>query len=205
MSDESRLYYFYFSTYLLFVSVIFVVQNQPNLAFKVVPLLNAATTGLSFSIFLIILTNQYLWRWKFFRTIFGIKKPYIKGRWEGNLKSSYSAHQVGYPIVLEISQTLKKIDVCYYDERAFSHSLIADFSAEMEGGPTRLYCVYRNIPTVTNQAKLQPHTGAMELSVNTNSNEIIGIYYNNSHERQTYGEMVLQFKSRKLLKQFKDS
>ncbi len=43
----------------------------------------------------------------------------------------------------------------------------------------------------------------MELSVNTVSKEISGIYYNNSHQRETYGEMALKFKGRKMFKEFK--
>jgi len=205
MNDEKRLNYFYFSCYLLFVSLIFFFQNQPYLELQLVPLLKAAVSGLGLSFLFTVTTNNYLWKWEFFRTIFAIKKPYIQGRWEGYLKSSHSGHQVEYPIVLEITQTLKKTNICYYDGRAFSYSLIADFSIETEGGPIRLYSIYRNIPMITNQTTLQPHNGAMELSVNNASNEIIGIYYNNSHQRSTYGEMVVRFKSKKLLKQFKRS
>jgi len=203
MKEEKRLYYFYFVLYLLFVSVIFYLQNRPNLEFRFIPIAKAASSGLGITFLSTILTNEFIWRFKFFRTILGIKIPFIQGRWEGFIRSSYSNHKKKHKIILEITQTLKKTNVWYYDENAFSYSLIADFAVESEGGPTRLYLIYRNLPTKTRSKNLQSHNGVMELSIISDDKEITGIYYNNSYQRETYGEIVLKFKQRKRYKQFK--
>lgn len=151
---------------------------------------------------IVLLINNYVWRWRWFRVLAGIRTPCVHGRWEGYLRSTYTQHKKNHEIAVEFWQTLQKIRVWYYDENAITHSLIADFVLDAEGGPMRIFCIYENRPIRTHQTTLQYHQGVMDLYVDDKSQKICGTYYNNPHQRATYGEIYLTFVGRKLQKKF---
>ncbi len=155
------------------------------------------------SIFEINIFNRYIWKFGIVRKIFSINIPYISGRWEGTLLSTYTQHNKKHKIVIEISQTLTKTTVWYYDENAITHSIIADTVLDEEGGPPKVLCVYDNNPIVNKHSGLQRHIGVMELYVLSEENKIKGIYFNNPVQKNTYGEIDVNFISRKRLKIFK--
>ena len=152
---------------------------------------------------IILIINKYMWRWPWFRFLAGIRTPYIHGRWEGFLRSNYTKHEKKHKIAVEFWQTLRKIHVWYYDENAITHSIIADFVHDVEGGPMRIFCIYQNQPIRNNQTTLQYHQGVMDLHVIDITHAINGTYYNNPHQRSTYGEIYLTFVDRKLHKKLK--
>lgn len=147
--------------------------------------------------------NRYIWKFVFVRKIFSIDIPYISGRWEGTLLSTYTQHNKKHKIVIEISQTLTHTTVWYYDENAITHSIIADIVLDEEGGPTKVLCIYDNNPIVNRHIGLRRHIGVMELFVLSEENRIKGTYFNNPVQKNTYGEIDVSFVSRKRLKIFR--
>lgn len=153
----------------------------------------ALVSGLGISYLIREITERYLWKSAFFRSILGIDIPYIEGRWEGHIKSSYSDYDQEHEIALEIFQTLDNVVVHYYDDNAHSYSLMAGFASEHEGGPVKLYAIYRNVPHRSDYEGLNMHNGAMELTIRPQVREISGVYYNNPRERDTYGQILVQY------------
>ena len=204
MKDEKRLYICYTIIYVFVVVTIYnVIQGFPATTIEPGPFFRAILSSFGPAFLLVLVVNIYIWRWAFFRKILGIKTPYIHGRWEGYIRSIYTEHRQKHTVAVEFWQTLHKINIWYYDENAITNSLVADFSTDAEGGPYRLYCVYRNQPIKTDQKNLQVHSGVMDLLVRDEGKTIIGIYYNNPHQRSTYGEIILNFVDRKLSRQLK--
>lgn len=147
--------------------------------------------------------NKYIWKISFVRKIFSINMPYIEGRWEGTLLSTYTQHKKKHKIVIEFNQTLTKTSVWYYDENAITHSIVADTVLDEGGGPAKVLCIYDNTPIVNRDTGLHKHTGVMELFVLADENKIRGTYFNNPVQKNTYGEIDVTFVSRKRLKSFK--
>jgi hypothetical protein len=203
MRDDKSLYAAYAIQYLLIVLLIYLYDNDFNTSLDLQHLYSAASSGLGVAFIGVILFNRYLWRARIVRAIFKIKTPYVQGRWEGHIKSSYSKHQVEHPVVVEFWQTMTTIILWYYDGNAVTRGLFAAFAFEAEGGPLRLYCIYQNQPIRTDQKSLKAHTGVMELFVLPSEDKMVGIYYNNAHERPTYGDMTLRFVSRRRLGTFR--
>jgi hypothetical protein len=215
MKDEKRLYIIGTVVYVMVLVTIYLIsagipgavpapKSQPMVLGINLKLLGKACLSAFGPAFLIVLLiNRYIWKWRWFRLIAGIRTPCVHGRWEGYLLSTYTNHKQQHEIAVEFWQTLQKIQIWYYDENAITRSLIADFVLDAEGGPMRIYCVYLNQPIRTHQPTLQYHQGVMDLYVDDEAREIHGTYYNNPHQRATHGEMRLSFVSRKLRKKFK--
>lgn len=206
IADQKRLYFVYVILYLLVAAGLFYVQSLVGSsgASQSARLFRAASGafGISFAGFLMI--DRYVWRLPLFRLIAGIKTPVLHGRWEGTLHSSYSEHKLAHPVVIEIRQTLHRTSLRYYDENAITHSRLVGFSTFEPEGSIVLLCVYYNQPIVTNQASLQAHSGVMELYFDDDGEIMNGVYYNNPHQRVTYGHMALRLESRQLLGRFKE-
>lgn len=156
------------------------------------------TAGSLSYLFLFWIGRWKAWRWRPTRRLLGFPTPFIHGRWEGSIRSTYSKHAVNHPVAAEFSQTIDGINVWYYDVNAITRGLVAGFSRGSEGGPSTLYCVYQNQPIKTDQPKLKTHNGVMELYIEPSETRILGVYYNNPHQRQTYGDIDLRFVGRKL-------
>ena len=147
--------------------------------------------------------NKYIWKLSFVRKIFSINLPYIEGRWEGTLLSTYTQHKKRHKIVIEFNQTLTRTSVWYYDENAITHSIVADTVLDEDGGPAKVLCIYDNNPIINRDTGLRRHIGVMELFVLADENKIRGTYFNNPVQKNTYGEIDVKFVSRKRLKVFK--
>lgn len=215
MKDEKRLYIIGTLIYIVAVVLIYVLLSgvpTPASGAKLqtdvfginIKLIGRACLSAFGPAFLmVLLINKYMWRWSWFRLLAGIRTPCVHGRWEGFLRSTYTQHKKKHKIAVEFWQTLRRIRVWYYDDNAITHSIIADFVIDTEGGPTHIFCIYQNQPVRTHQVTLQYHHGVMDLYVDDEAHEIRGTYYNNPHQRATYGEMYLTFVGRKLRKKFK--
>lgn len=147
--------------------------------------------------------NKHMWKLSFVRKIFSINLPYIEGRWEGTLLSTYTQHKKRHKIVIEFKQTLTRTSVWYYDENAITHSVVADTVLDEDGGPAKVLCIYDNNPIINRDTGLLRHIGVMELFILADENNIRGTYFNNPVQRNTYGEIDVKFVSRKRLKVFK--
>lgn len=202
----------YLYIYIITVIIVFVVKNifalsisgfllRDNITAK--KIIDACFWAVGPAIVGINIFNKYIWKIPIIRKIFSIDLPYIEGRWEGTLFSTYTQHKKEHKIVIEFSQTLTRTSVWYYDENAITHSVIADTVLDEEGGPARVLCIYDNNPIINRDTELRRHIGVMELFVLADENSIKGTYFNNPVQRNTYGEIDIKFISRKRLKIFK--
>lgn len=202
MGDQRRLFSLYF---LLYIASIVGVATVSSVDFDQLTIATAATTAsaaIGPAFIAVTAVSNYLWRFRLIRLALGINLPYIGGRWQGHIRSSRTNHDERHVVFVEFWQTLTSLVVWYYDENAVTSSLVAGFLRDNMGGPLRLYCVYRNQPIRTDQPGLQTHNGVMELVVAPSGGRIVGIYYNNPHQRNTYGEIDLRFVGRKRLGAF---
>ncbi|HEX9430454.1 MAG TPA: hypothetical protein VF944_08765 [Candidatus Bathyarchaeia archaeon] len=199
MRDERRLYTAYFAAYMFIAIGIYLLRQRPNQPLQPWVLAASAASAFAPAYVFAVMVNRYLWRVVLIRKLLGITTPCVHGRWVGYIKSSYSSYATEHRVTIEFWQTLRDLHVWYYDDNAITSSLVAGFSPSNEGGPTRLYCVYHNQPFRTTDPNLQSHNGVMEMIVEPSGRRIIGIYYNNPHQRKTYGEMRLEREGKRLL------
>jgi hypothetical protein len=199
VGDHRRLFGASFVLYLGFVVGIYALEggSSSKLDFKILG--EAALSAIGPAFLIVLIVDRYLWRFGPVRRALGITVPYIAGRWEGQIMSSFTDHAHSHPVVLEFWQTLSELAVWYYDDNAVTNSLIAAFVRDNQGGPARVYCVYRNQPIRTTSPSLQTHNGVMELIVEPAGRSIVGTYYNNPHQRATYGEISVTLVQRKRL------
>ncbi len=202
LTNERRLFGVYFALYLLCVAWLYILQDGLSTRLHLVALIKAAFAAIGPAFLVVLAISRYLWRFRLVRGLLGIQIPYIGGRWEGFIRSSFTDHAQEHPVAVEFWQTLGHLTVWYYDANAITSSLIAGFLRENHGGPLRIYAIYRNQPIKTNQRTLQTHSGVMELTIMPNSRRIMGTYYNNPHQRSTYGEIELAWKQRRRLGTF---
>lgn len=198
MTNDRRLFYFYSLAYIGVFAALYGGYTHLSFAPSVLTFVRAAVGALGISFVFVVLTNRLLWRLPYLRRLLGVRIPYVHGRWEGYIRSSYSKHRVGYPVAVEFSQSLHTIRVFYFDEHAVMSSLIAGFVCDVPDGPAFLYCMYSNKPYRNETPGLRQHHGAMELVVTPSGRTIHGVYYNNPHERRTFGDVQLSFVGRRL-------
>lgn len=201
---KERLITIYILVYLISLVFTYFADQGVTTTVAPLPLIKAVSGAFGPTFAVIWFINKKAWRWKWFRSITGLRVPYIHGRWEGFIKSSYTQHAKKHTVVIEIWQEIDNVRLWYFDENAITTSLIAGFYIEHEAAPPRLMCIYYNEPIKTSQKSLQPHQGVMDLVIYANEQRIKGIYYNNPHQRKTYGEIYLELKSRVLKKGFED-
>ncbi|MFC6021847.1 hypothetical protein ACFP2T_37510 [Plantactinospora solaniradicis] len=205
MVPKRNIYAAYFVTYALAAGVHYQLTHGFGTPFSGVRALTSASFSIGPAFLGVLSFDRYLWRFKPSRAVFGIEVPFISGRWIGYVRSTYTDHKVEHPVVLEIWQTLSSVDVWYYDENAVTHSLISGFVRPGNGGPVRLYSIYFNQPITTQYATLHAHNGVMDLVVDRSETRITGTYFNNPHQRKTYGEIRLTLQQRRHLGHFQDS
>ena len=179
-------------------------QNALFIDFSVKSILESALFAVSPALIAIGIFNKYLWHWKPFKKIFAVDVPFIEGRWEGYILSTYTQHKKKHKIAIEFSQTLTGVHVWYYDQNAITHSLIANIVLDAEGGPPRVLCIYDNNPIINSDTGLKRHIGVMEMFVLSDDNKIKGTYFNNPIQKNTYGEICINWVSRKRKKTFSD-
>lgn len=183
--------------YFLTALIIYLLLNRFSLRVDIDNIIRSAFIGLIIYAIWQFAFNRWLWRTKFMRAILGIKIPYIHGRWEGYIKSSHDNFQTQFPVVIEIHQTYKSTHLMYYDKRALTRGLVTEFITD-EGSSPKLLCTYRNEPIVASQKELQIHYGTMILTGTNGWTKIKGVYFNYYLQRGTYGELYVEFESRKL-------
>lgn len=165
--------------------------------FSPIFLIETAFSAIGPSLILITLFNSFFWHIPIIKRVCSINMPYIAGRWEGYIQSTFTKRQVNHKIAIEIVQSLTKIAIWYYDENAITHSIIADITVKNEGGPPQLLCIYENNPITNKDSGLKKHIGVMELYVMSDETKIRGTYFNNPTQKETYGDLFIEFVSRK--------
>src|SRR6266852_1416362 len=118
--------------------------------------------------------DRHLWAWPLFRSLRIIDFPDLRGRWTGQIKSSFNNEELD--AVLEVVQTSSKVVVSLYTERSQSVSQIADFSVSTNG-TTQLHYIYRNVPAPHTPDSMQMHVGTVALTFFEDVNVLEGEYY----------------------------
>ena len=130
--------------------------------------------------------EKYLWRVSFISALHGV--PYISGRYEGHVESSFDGKK--YSIALEVHQTLTSVTVCLYTERSSSYSVIANIGKNGNANSFLAY-VYKNTPrTVSNDLDMRAHDGFVCLEIFAAEQKLEGYYHNDPRERPTHGKLV---------------
>lgn len=149
----------------------------------------AFMTPVAPALLFVVVFERYLWRPRYVRRLLSITTPLLDGRWEGWVLSSWSDHAVKHPIAIEIDQTLSTTQLWYFDANAVTHSLAIGIESLGAGSPARIYVAYHNRPHAAQYDDLHTHSGMMELNADRDGRRLWGIYYNNPHQRNTYGEL----------------
>jgi hypothetical protein len=184
--------------YFLSGLAVYVLLNQFSLGLNFDNLIRTVFVDLIIFAVWESISNRWLWKTGLYRSLLGIRTPFVRGRWEGYIKSSYDDFASQLPIVLEIEQSSRSIELNYYDANSIAKDLLSDFTAH-EGSSPRLICVYRNEPTELKYEKFQIHYGTLILTFDEKRTELNGVYFNYYQERPTYGEIHAVLKNRKLL------
>jgi len=142
---------------------------------------------------LYVLINNYLWKFWIVQKLLGINIPTIHGHWRGYIQSSFSKFEVKYPVDVYFDQSLTHISLHFENEDSTGNSIIANFAEKSFGGYLKFFCIYRNQPRKTDRTDLLPHDGVFELNIHPNFKIIDGIYFNDAHKRNTYGQIYLEF------------
>lgn len=124
--------------------------------------------------------------------------PYIAGRYEGEVESSYkdAGGNSKFPIVLELHQSLLHTTVCLYTPRSSSFNQIA-ILGKNEHGNNFLAYLYKNTPkTVSDDRDMRPHDGFACLEIFPKELRLDGSYYSDPRERGTFGRLSCTRKSR---------
>lgn len=124
--------------------------------------------------------------------------PDLNGRWEGTLDrlTEDNPHQ----FVIEIQQTLSKIQIHSYSKNSLGHSIVAQFVTDQVGGKYNLIttwtCRTRNT-TNSNEFEEFHGTSIYEI-VHSDDGLILEDYYFTRRNPQTKGQTRLKLSSKKL-------
>jgi len=147
-------------------------------------------------VLLLWLYVAYLWKCPVLNLIHGV--PNINGRYTGSIQSSYDPEK-NYKCVLEVRQTLTRVEINLFTERSSSWSVIANIVVNEHGNWALAY-IYTNMPKTIEVADsdMRCHRGFATLEIFEDRVKLEGEYFNHSRERSTHGTISCKRKSRKL-------
>lgn len=151
--------------------------------------------GLLFSLF-----DKYFWAWPIFRWLGLIDFPDLRGRWEGEIVSSYENEKTTLPAVIEIKQTSSSIQVYLYAEESKSKSLSTSLEKDDDGVDLLRYG-YINQPDSLSIDSMHIHYGSAQLRYYSDMEQLTGEYFT-SKERVTHGKLIFNYSSKELLGRF---
>jgi len=156
--------------------------------------------ALSVAITLFAAFDKWLWAWPPLRSIGLVQWPDLRGRWEGQLLTSFPLQEEPLPASIEIRQTATSIQVSLYARQSRSTSVFATIAPDEDGVPTLKY-TYLNRPEALENGSMHMHLGSSELRYFTDIRELRGRYFT-SHDRGNDGSMTFSFASKHLLGRF---
>lgn len=168
-------------------------SNIQSIQFLVNLSIIEAPTTIAFIGLLFWLFESFLWRLPPIRQL--LKIPFIAGRYEGELESSYDGNK--YPIVVEVNQTLLNVKVNLYTERSSSYSIMSGIGTNGAGNNLLAYA-YKNTPvTVSTDEDMKSHDGFAVLEIFKDTVvQLRGTYYNNPRDRGRHGVIDCKLISR---------
>ncbi len=141
---------------------------------------------------LYVLFDKCAWRWDGFRRLGIVKVPVLRGRWIGQVTSSFDEYAATKDVTVEISQTWTGLRVLLRTKDSTSRSLVGSVLAEASIGPVISY-EYQNDPTPGAVSAMAIHYGTARL-VLTAADKLDGEYYS-GRGRQSVGRLSLRRKS----------
>lgn len=123
--------------------------------------------------------------WKYMGNF--IPQPYIGGKWEGKIISSYKKTETNLKVKIE--QTWSKIDITLESEYAYSNTIMAMFLIDKSANVNLVYNFYNEAKN--NDLDLNSHYGMGRLIIEENNNLMRGEYFTDD-KRQTYGTIKLK-------------
>jgi hypothetical protein len=194
--------YTYIVAFAVILLVVFLLNQSPTpnkesssyVNFSLIIIIDSALIAVSPTLLFMSFFKKVLWYRKPFKFIF--TTPYIDGRWQGIITSSYDKHEKESKVYVEFHQSLDNVILWYFCPTATAHSIASHISIDEAGGPTRLLFIYEYIPSEINATWRVRHIGAIEMFVYADSKRIKGSYFNHRRENSHYGKIELSFLSR---------
>lgn len=138
-----------------------------------------------FAIFAALYGAFRLLLWRFGAWFGMLSTADLNGTWKGELRSSYTNFETGYPITLRIDQNWDEIEVQVETEQSRSRSTSA--SLECSAAETALTYTYQNDPYASAEEDMEAHEGTARLR-RVETDELKGQYYTGKG-RGRYGEI----------------
>ena len=154
-----------------------------------------AIVGILYSLF-----DKYFWSWKIFRVLGIVDFPDLRGRWAGEIISSYKDEETNILTRLEIFQTASVLVVSLYTSDSYSVSSSASIIKGDDGFDILRYG-YVNYPLAISVDTMKIHHGFASLKFFQDINELRGEYFT-SRDRGTYGTMRFQYENSKRIGRF---
>ena len=132
--------------------------------------------------------DNWLWRWRFLRTMRLISVPDLRGAWAGTITSSYTEFEKTQPVTVTIEQTWTKIVVRLNAEQSRSWSVTASVLTNSPEGVVLTY-LFDNAPEAEAASSMQRFRGTTVL-VRTSPGRLEGHYYT-GRGRGTHGSLKL--------------
>lgn len=190
---------------ILFISVAIILTllfNELNLSDNIIKLLSFIPVEISkfliglllnpvsFTIYLMILFDKYLWRIKFINNIL-YRVPKIFGKWviDKSIESDFT-HKVENPVFEIYQKNYRHISI--YLKTAESNSKSVSAKIQNDEGKYILYYLYRNEPQLSKREKSPIHYGSVILNLDKTWKKMEGYYWT---DRDTKNEICLIKKS----------
>ncbi len=133
--------------------------------------------------------DNWLWRWRFLRTMRLISVPDLRGAWTGTVASSYTGFETDQPVTITIEQTWTKLAVRLNAAESRSWSVTASVLTNAPEGLVLTY-LFDNEPKPEAVKTMQRFRGTTVL-VRTDSDRLEGHYYT-GRGRATHGSLRLR-------------
>ena len=132
--------------------------------------------------------DNWLWRWRFLRTMRLISVPDLRGAWAGTIESSYTGFEKTQSVTVAIEQTWTKIVVRLNAEQSRSWSVTASVLTNAPEGVLLTY-LFDNEPRAEAVSDMQRFRGTTVL-VSCGPGRLEGHYYT-GRGRETHGSLKL--------------
>ena len=133
--------------------------------------------------------DNWLWRWRFLRTLRLVSVPDLRGVWDGTVASSYTGFETELPVSVTIEQTWTKLAVRLNAAESRSWSVTASVLVNAPEGLTLTY-LFDNEPSPEAVNTMQRFRGTTVL-VCAEPGRLEGHYYT-GRGRATYGSLKLR-------------
>ncbi len=135
------------------------------------------------------LFDKKLWRFPIFRRLGLIKVPFIAGKWDGNIITSFDEHESKKPATIQIKQTWLEIKITLETKDSISNSETASIITKIPD-VARISYEYINEPKVQAVSSMQIHRGVARHDYQIiEANEVLNGDYYTGRGRSTFGSL----------------